>query len=350
MGIIKRIVCTAIIILLFLMACSCESADKSSADYVIPDGALVCEAYVADVYGGADAIVTIISDDGFYDSGCNLNELLVERDLRGTVAGAIKYVKPNIEGWNDILDDGHLELVNHSYNHIRMEDGRLISYNYFALFHEIVDSDRWYEDTFGDEQIVFVCPENTMCRLGYSILEQNDFWAVRRGSRGYNSLSPEDGTEPGQWLNLMVQGICDDGVDTDTRNCWVDESVSQHLWLIEMWHNVMYDDDGFYQTINVSEAADHLDYIELVENSGVIWNATFTEAVKYIREAQNSEVTAYIIDDSLHVFVSLTNENMQYDTFDQPLTVCILLEGEYSNDELIVIDVVPGQEEIIYLQ
>jgi len=342
----------AIIISLGVFLTGCNSEKEEIEPYVIPDNVIQCETHIADVYGGADAIVTLISDDGFYDSGCNFNSLLDERNLRGTVAGAVCYVEPNLDGWIDILNDGNVELVNHSYNHIKMDEGSFISVNYFSLLREIVSSDTWYEDTFGDEQIVFVCPENRMCRLGYSILENNDFWAVRRGNRGYNSLSPDEGTEPGQWFNLMVQGICDEGVNTESRNDWIDQAVNQHLWLIEMWHNVMPEDDGFYQTISILDAAEHLDYIQNEVAIGEIWNATFSEAVKYIREVQNAEVIAFVQDTELHVYVSLGDENMRYDTFNQPLTVFIQLPSEYelNGERNVTLDVVPGQEVIVEVQ
>ena len=349
---ILRLALIIVIISFGVLLFGCSSKENEMDQYIIPDNVIHCDADVADVYGGADAIVTIISDDGFFDSGCNFNALLGERNLRGTVAGAICYVEPNLDGWNSILSDGNIELVNHSYNHVRMEDGTLVSWNYLSLLHEISDSDKWYEDTFGDEQIVFVCPENKMCRLGYSILESSDFWAVRRGNRGFNSLSPDEGVEPGQWFNLMVQGICDEGIDTSSRNDWIDQAVNQHVWLIEMWHNVMPEDDGFYQTINISDAIEHLDYIQNEVAEGDIWNATFSEAVKYIREVQNAEVTAFIQDSELHVYIALCNESMRYDTFDQPLTVIVQLPPEYelNGGRNVTLDVVPGQEVIVDVQ
>ena len=118
-----------------------------------------------------------------------------------------------------------------------MENGKEIADDVVKLKHEIVDADKWYENWLGYEQIVFVCPENQMCNEGYKILGDNNFWAVRRGGRGYNTLSPKDGIESGQWFNLMVQGICDDDVDASVRKSWIDMAIANQTWLIEMWHN-----------------------------------------------------------------------------------------------------------------
>lgn len=315
-------------------------------------------AQVADVYGDAEAIVTIISDDGFYASGENLNKIFRERGLKCTVAGAIRIVEPELDSWKTLLEDGTINLVSHSYNHIRMEDGTAISQDTDALKHEIVDADRWYEDTFGEEQIVFVCPENQMCELGYEILGDNSFWAVRKGKRGYNSLSPEEGTEAGQWFNLMVQGVNDDGVDISVRNNWVDTAIDDRVWLIEMWHNVMPEDDGGYQTILIPEAEEHLDYIKVKSEGNAIWVATFDEAVKYIREKQNVEITAYIDGNKLYVYAEFMDDEISYSTFNQPLTVYVDIPDGWTveqtdeikqSDGRLMLDVVPGEEQAIGL-
>ena len=325
---------------------------------LLPEKAIKLEASVEDVYGNAKAIVTIISDDGFYDSCINLDRVLGERNLRCTVAGIIRIVAPHMADWNELLQHGTIDLVSHSFNHIKMEEGTEIAQDVVALYHEIVDADQWYENWLGTEQIVFVCPENQMCEIGYNILEDNDFWSVRKGNRGYNSISPEEGVEVGQWLNLKVQGICDEGVDTQVRNSWVDTAINDRTWLIEMWHNVMPEYDGRYQTILVSDAEEHLDYVAQKVAMNDIWVATYDEAVKYIRERQNSSLSTYIINDKLYVSLELTNSDMSYKTFNQPLTVSISLPEGYSvsetekvdlNNNILSINIVPGDQTIIPL-
>lgn len=356
----KKINCVlASIILIFGVlsgSTGCGAQDEGKEPIIRPEGVTELDAYVSDVYNDAESIVTIISDDGFISTADNLNELFGERGIKCTVAGAIRIVEPDLDSWKKILKNGNIDIVSHSYNHIRMEDGTEIAQDIDALRHEIVDADKWYEDTFGGEQIVFVCPENQMCEEGYKILYKNDFWAVRRGHRGYNSLSPEEGIEYGNWFNLMVQGICDEGVNTYVRNGWIDKTISDKAWLIEMWHNVMPEDDGGYQTIMISDAEKHLDYVASKSSTNEIWVATFDEAVKYIREKQNSEVVTYIVEDGLHVYINLTNSNMNYNTFNQPLTVHITIPEqisiEQSDDVKIingecVINVVPGEEQVV---
>lgn len=287
----------------------------------IPEDAKPVKIQVAEVYGDADAIVTVVSDDGFYETGYNLDRLFGEKGLKCTVAGIVSVVDPCLEQWKKLTENGVIDLVNHSYNHIRMQEGEEISGDAEQITHEIVDADKYYEKNWGKEQIVFVCPENQMCELGYTILSHHDFWAVRRGDRGYNSLSPENGTEPGQWFNLMCLGIQDEGTNTAVRNSWVDTAIAEHSWLIEMWHNVVEAEGGGYQEILVPEAAEHVDYLAEKAEGNEIWVATYTEAVKYLREKQNIEVTAFIDQQNVYVTSSLTNPEMPPKTFDQMLTV-----------------------------
>lgn len=322
----------------------------------LPEGAIKLEARVEEVYGNADGIVTIISDDGIYDSCVNLDRICGKRNLRCTVAGVVEFVENHQDEWNELLRHGAIELVSHSYHHVKMSEDSFIAKDLDDLTFEIVGADQWYEDWLGYEQIGFVCPENQMCKNGYKILGGNGFWAVRRGDRGLNSLSPEEGTQEGQWFNLKVQGICDEGADAQVRNHWVDTAIKDKAWLIEMWHNVMPEDDGKYQTILISDAEEHLDYVTQKAEANEIWVATYDEAIKYIREKQNSRLNAYISGDELFVSVELTNRKMSYETFNQPLTVSVVLPEGYTVgeaesvtqvDNVLSLDLLPGEQVVI---
>ena len=124
--------------------------------YFLPEGAIQLDASVEEVYGSADAIVTVISDDGIYDSCVNLDQIFGERNLRCTVAGVVGFVEPHQDEWNELLRHGTIDLVSHSYHHVKMSENSYIAQNIEDLTCEIVDADRWYEDWLGYEQISFV--------------------------------------------------------------------------------------------------------------------------------------------------------------------------------------------------
>ena len=223
--------------------------DNRRKVYEVPEGTLYTQTRIADVYGNARAIVTVVSDDGFYSSGVNLDNIFGKRNLKCTVAGTVRIVKPLKKKWSKLLENENIEIINHSYRHLEMKDGTKIATNKAVLTHEIRDAGRWLEKWLKNKQIAFACPCNELCELGYEILEHNNYYAVRRGARGWNSLSPQVGREKGQWFNLRIKGIVDNEADTLIRNEWVDVAIENKKWLIEMWHNVMEEDDGLFQTI-----------------------------------------------------------------------------------------------------
>lgn len=350
----KKIVLVFVLCISLIYVVRCVRIEKLYSKY---NNELQVE--VADIYNNADAIVTIVSDDGYFESAVNINEIFKKRGMRCSVAGAVTIVEDDLDSWKLLEKEGTIDLVSHSYNHIRMEEGTEIAEDREALLLEIVEADKWYEDEFSKEQIVFVCPENQMCEMGYEILQESNFYAVRRGARGYNSLSPKEGNEDGEWFNLKVQGICDPGVNTDVRNKWIDTAIDERSWLIEMWHNVMVQDDGMYQTISILDAEEHLDYIREKEKAGNIWVATLTDAVKYIREKQNIKIDAKIRNNRLYINTEYTDDKMQYSIFDHPLTLMITVPEEinvkpmkdsYIVDNNIMVNIIPGQDAVLKIE
>lgn len=288
---------------------------------------------IAEVYGDRDAIITIVSDDGFYDSGVCLNELLKKNDLRATVAGAVKFIKPYLKEWKKIVSEGNIELVSHSFRHVAFNEGEEISRNKERLYYEIAGSTKWFEKKFSElgKQIAFVCPEGAMCKLANEVVKESGFYAVRRTETGYNSLSPDDGVNGGDWFGLQVQGINEKNVDEEVRKQWIQKALDNHLWLIEMWHNVMEQYDGYFQTILKDDADKHLQYISEMNKEGQIWVATLIEATKYIREKQAAEVEAFLKEECIYVRAFFQENVLPKSVFNFPLTIKIFLPSKMKN-------------------
>lgn len=292
----------------------------------IPDNGTPAEAYIAPVYKDRSGIVTIISDDGHFSTGKMIDFLSNKYDIPFTIGGAVINVAWHEAWWKKtITSNSRMELVNHSYNHIRMENGSDIAASTKRLIHELIHSKRYFEKRFGAEQICFVCPENQMCSKGYELLRQSGILAVRQGTRGYNDLSPNQGEEPGEWYNLKTMGIMDQtGREArEMRKKWLKDAVKEKKWLIEMWHNISDDEDGGYQTILREDAEKHLAEIKELSDNGQLWAAKFTEAVKYIVERQHCSVIAVNCNDELHLSLAVRPDGIDTSVFDHPLTVMI---------------------------
>lgn len=291
-------------------------------DYMeIPSDAIMLEVEIMPVYKNKKGIVTIVSDDGVYTTAKVLNDFCKNYDIPISVAGTIRNIIPHLSFWYKNKND-KLELINHSYNHIRMEEGSSISRNDKELMHEIVDSKVLIEKITGEKCISFVCPENQMCSKGYQILKEADYSAVAQGTRGYNELlidefNNED--EAGSWSNLKRMGIKDTSDNPiKMRESWIEHTIANRKWLIEMWHNVSDDLSKGYQTISINEAKQHIEFIKSREDD--IWIASLTNATKYIKEKKCAVAKAWVSEGMIGCYVELSGD-IDKDVFDQELTV-----------------------------
>lgn len=262
---------------------------------------------ISDVYENKDGIVTIISDDGDFETSKKLNVLAQKHKLPMTVAGSVINVAPHIDHWKNLLREGKIELVNHSYNHFRMDDDWKYSEEEIRYRHEIIDAETFFKNQFNIQDKVFVCPENAISKLGYKVLLDDGMVAVRRGTRGVNSLHPKSGVEPGDWFNLKCYGIMDPPQKLETRKQmrknWLEEAA-QGNWLIEMWHNV--DIDG-YQTISYEDAESHLMDINLYKQR--LWCAKFTDVVKYLMEKEEAKIYSWCDNGKKKVIIIVEKNN-----------------------------------------
>lgn len=297
---------------------------------------VLLDTYVVPVYQGRKGILTIISDDGVYETGIVLNELSQKYNVPITIGGTVTNIGLHETWWKIVLEKNRLlEIVNHSYNHLRMGEGTKVSRKSAWLKHEIIHSQRYFESRFKYKQICFICPENQMCSLGYKNLMKSRVVAVRRGIRGFNDLLPRDGLKAGEMYNLKSIGImdCDNEERPDLiREGWIQTAINDRKWLIEMWHNVSVEDDEGYQTILLHDAEKHLNTIQKYNNNGSLWVAKFSDVVKYIVEKKYSETIATIEKENLHV--SLVVNTIDLSIFNHPITVCVKLpEGVLPLDE-----------------
>ena len=352
---LKKFKISIILIICCIFLFGCSSLYNSSQNI---------HAEVADVRMDRKAIVTVVSDDGFYDTGVNLNELSQKHGLKVTVAGIVEVVDPYYEDWVEIENMGHVELISHSYSHLKMSEEN--NYNEKELRHQITDSINYFRQNFKTDQIAFICPENTMCELGYKILKENNIYAIRQGSREENSLSPMSGTYPSQWYSLYTSGI-GDIESTEWRNSVVDSAINNNTWLIEMWHNVYKEgQDIGYQGISYEMADEHMEYLAKKSNEDEIWVASFVDATKYIYEKQNASVSAVLTNDFITISLTTDTDKLPKEIFDYPLTVKIPMPMEWRDDDIvsenkeidiqiktinnveyIVFDMIPNQDKLV---
>ena len=84
----------------------------------------VVESEICPVKNDYEAIATVISDDGYYESGKILSSLAEELKINVTVAGAVKIIKANLKEWQEIEK-------NISFYYLVLSAGLLLEYLLF---------------------------------------------------------------------------------------------------------------------------------------------------------------------------------------------------------------------------
>ncbi len=340
---IRNIIILSMALMMTVIGCSVSTGERKPL-----------QTEVAPVKYNRKSIVTIIADDGCYDTGVVLNDLAQKHGLHLTIAGIVDYIEPYLAEWKKIEKENNLELISHSYSHVKMSEDANVSRD--EIEHQIGDSIKFYSEHFMTDQIAFIPPENAMCEAAYEVALENGIYAIRQGGRELNYIFPEEGTEWLQWYNLATYGIADVAT-TEERNGFVDRAMAEHTWLIEMWHDVSENaDGGRYQEISTGEADEHMSYIASKAAEGEIWAASLVDVTKYAYESKYASAEAYYDEKKITVKLQYDESLLPKDIFDAPLTVRILLPEEVIDAQSIVqknskLDLIAVEEEgKVYLQ
>lgn len=306
------------------------------------------------VKDGRDGIVTITMDDGYVKSDQFFAEQFEKNDLKGTIILIGDWYQKDPDAFQEMVAGGRMEIASHSQTHglitDNMDDARTTS--------EIVGSQKFLRETFPGQQVIcFAPPEHKMNETGEKLLREN-YYAVRRGNRGYNSLTPTED----EWYNLKVQGAVN-GEAEENMTTWLNGTAKQKKWLIEMWHGVEQFDPGTYKAMDQEISERHFELMGQLQKEGKLWCATFGEATKYLREAQEAKMldNGEVEGRSIKLVDSLPNEY-----FDFPLSIksfvpptwskAVVVQGDNKidvevqqsedGDAYIIYDAVPDAGEI----
>ena len=312
-----------IVMFLFLNSCSYNSVEQSQKLLQkYKEQGVAVESEICMVKNDYKGIVTVISDDGYIESGLILNDLAKELDINATVAGVVNIISPKAKKWQSIEKEGHLDIVNHSYTHLKVSNEKKLTKE--QVRHEYVDAKEYYKNNFKTPSFTIVAPENSTTEEGFSIWQEMGILAARLGARGENALNKKItyGTAPGEWLNLKMRGLYD-AKDTIGRNAWIDSAINNGTWVIEMWHDISPNGDVRFQPISTAKAREHLEYISKQQEANNIWAASFTQAVSYIYQRDYGEVKAYMMNNSIAVCYNKLKNDLPWDEFNVPITVKI---------------------------
>ncbi len=295
-------------------------------------------------YGGADGIVSMTFDDGYYETAVLLNELFEKYDLKGSLMiigdlssrGATGYLSQTTG--QEIFDAGRLEPQSHSMTHIRLSDENVSAANQSAVFdYEIAQSKTVIESLFPQYDIItFAIPHGTMSDSATSFAEKH-YFASRTNVTAVQSLDPGFTHANGSWAAMYspttyrlkyTVGTYTDDQQWEMIKSDIDKAANG--WYIPLTHRVG-DVDGTDMSYNVADKM--FSYIASLRDEGKVWVSTYSEAVKYVRERQNTTLVAKKVGDNISLTATLAETTqdgltLDKDVFDYPLTAKVEVDSD----------------------
>ena len=293
------------------------------------------------VYGGADGIISMTFDDGYSETASLLNQMFEKYDLKGSLmiigsnssTDSTGYYLTSSTG-NKIFANGRLEPQAHSMTHVRLSDLPAESAN--ATFqYEMVESKALIESMFPDYDILsFAIPHGTMDESATSFAQEY-YYAMRTNVAGVQSLDPGFTHTYGSWAamyapatyRLKYNSNYNDEVQWALIKSDIDKAANG--WYIPLTHRVG-DVDGTDMSYAVADQM--FSYIASLRNDGKVWVATYSEAIKYVRERQNTTLTAKKVGGNISLVATLAEKTqdglaLDKDVFNQPLTVKVEVDS-----------------------
>ena len=336
---LKRCVALLIALIMMLSALPIVSvgADEVTAEPV--------NAEIMDAYGGADGIISMTFDDGYYETSLVLNELLAKYDLTASTMVIAYRTDMALSGYvtqstgREIFSAGYLEPQGHAMMHINMKEGQIADSQKESTYKtEFVDSKELIETMFpGYDILTFAIPYGDMDADAYAYASRY-YYAIRTTNDGVQTLNPGFTNEKGSWSKMYSPATgrlkYSIGAYTDEQQLEMiknDIDKCANGWYIPITHKVGDEADA---EMSYYVADKMFEYIAGLRDEGKVWVTTYSEAVKYVRERQNSFVNASMKNGKISVKVVMSDYTsdgltLDADVFNTPLTVKVEVPASY---------------------
>jgi len=296
------------------------------------------DASICPVKDNKQAIWTFTTDDGLYNSVVQYNNLFKKYELKGSVGLNSNSIQDTDNGlnwisqngfhfycgtwdlWKALLADGKFDIVNHSASHYNLTE---ISSS--QLDSEINGARATLLSRFNRQPVLgFISPFGQSNNSATSVIRQQHF-ADRSFDEGTNSLDPSNDL----WYNLLTYSAVAD-VSVNTMNSWIDSTIADKEWCIETWHGILCDataSETLWSPPTYDICEGHLSYV--ANNLDKLWNATYTEAIQYIRERQNATLSV-LSNNSTQIQLSLI-DSLDNTLFNYPLTLKVQVPNNWAS-------------------
>ena len=297
------------------------------------------KAEIMKVKGGARAIATMTFDDGLVKTANTLNELCERYGCRASLMMCTyKLNDGSAELWRGIFDKGYLNPESHSRYHKYLTPSHPENLTEEIMKEEI-------EDSLSDlkkylpryDSLTFGIPYSSYAPEAYELLYRN-YYAARGGicvlynesARGkVQSLDPKSGNRDGDWYNpygirmMPEKSQVYPMITPDAIIEHLDRCVEREGWFLSVVHGTV---EGENLDITVSDLARIMERMQYHAEHCDLWVATYTDAVKYIRERQNTALALSAREDGADITLTMADKTedglpLPASVFNIPLTV-----------------------------
>lgn len=275
---------------------------------------------IAKFKNGAKGAFSFVFDDGCYkDSTKKVIDIFKDAyekhgvKLIATAAHTVNFLNNDlIEFWKEAFKDGWFDLASHSMDHA------------FA-FNEGVDIERRRKDAKeskealeriyeGMEVISYVTCGGTNTPEGCEVL--NEFYYGNRSNcevPPYNDVDTVDLIYAHAFVpNFKYK-------DLAPYKEYIDTLTEKNVWGVQINHWISEKEQDTFHAQTVPSFALQCDYLAELSAKGEIWVPSFNEAVKYIKEYQNSTIEINEITDT--EWEILVKNDLDKKIFTYPLTL-----------------------------
>ena len=339
-------------------------------------------ASIEKAFGGAEATVVIVHDDGNHSTAEYMVEKFTEHGLVGTLGlitknlanknddGSWALKTAEVEYWRNVLSSGVFDVASHSHTHSfwglsdEAESGwyldsanNLHEYSFEAgrITEEVAGSREILRLAFPDEDVLaFIKPgfgrvsdENgtkgmtQISKRAYEIIAENYI-----GMR--NTGGDVDGMPIADIYNVKSHTV----KDTDTAESWmalVNTAAEQNGLLVFLYHKIE-ESPSSSLTAKKGETDEFFSALGEEVESGRIWNTHLEDAMRYSAELSASTLDVRHYGDRITLELTDTLDN---EIYDQALTVRVPVREGYTKvitdngqtlevtDGYVLINVVP---------
>jgi peptidoglycan/xylan/chitin deacetylase (PgdA/CDA1 family) len=257
---------------------------------------------IAPLYDFKRSILSLTFDDGYKNQFTIGMPLLKERNLPATfylITNDINPVTKSLllsEAWTGF------ELGSHTSSH-----ANLLNIGNEEVKKELLNSKISLQNWFGVNSGLTMSYPWGNYNGSIELIAKGLYLAARSTDPGFNSLNPDDR------YALKTQSF-DMHTSASSANNWVDFSIQNHLWLVEMIHGI--NKSGF-SPVDSAVLMEHLDYIKKVEAN--IWCTTVSSVIKYFDEAKVARIECDLCNDSVDII--RMNDFLDDSVYNQSLSV-----------------------------